>query len=115
MIGVGEGAVISTNNKKIFDNFSLLASRSAPYRTSKDPYWKKYFVTGEGYNYLIPHLLGSVARGQIERFKKDLIRKKITVGENYIKCFKKNNLVYGQKIFKNSNPVYWLNSLILRI
>ena len=112
MIGVGEGAVISTNNKKIFDNFSLLASRSAPYRTSKDPYWKKYFVTGEGYNYLMPHLLGSVARGQIERFKKDLIRKKITVGENYIKCFKKNNLVYGQKIFKNSNPVYWLNSLI---
>ena len=30
MIGVGEGAVISSSNKGIFENISLLASRAAP-------------------------------------------------------------------------------------
>lgn len=112
MIGVGEGAIISTNNKKIFENFTLLASRSAPFRTSKDPYWKKYFVSGEGYNYLMPHLLGSVARGQIERFEKDLIKKKISVGKIYMHQLKKYNLNYGQQILKKSKPVFWLNSVM---
>ena len=112
MIGVGEGAIISTNNKRIFENFTLLASRSAPFRTSKDPYWKKYFVSGEGYNYLMPHLLGSVARGQIERFEKDLIKKKISVGKIYMHQLKKYNLNYGQQILEKSKPVFWLNSVI---
>jgi dTDP-4-amino-4,6-dideoxygalactose transaminase len=112
MIGVGEGAIISTNNKKIFEKFTLLASRSAPFRTSKDPYWKKYYVSGEGYNYLMPHLLGSVARGQIERFEKELIKKKIKVGKIYINELKKNNLNYGQQISSKSKPVYWLNSVM---
>ena len=38
MIGVGEGAVISSSNKGIFENISLLASRAAPFRRSSDPY-----------------------------------------------------------------------------
>ncbi len=112
MIGVGEGAVISTKNKKIFENISLLASRSAPFRKSTDPYWKKYYVVGEGYNYLMPHLLGSVARAQIERFNTVLLKKKISVGKNYFRILKKNNLAFGQKLIKNSKPVFWLNSVL---
>lgn len=112
MIGVGEGAVISSSNKSIFDNISLLASRAAPFRRSSDPYWKKYYVTGEGYNYLMPHLLGSVARGQIERFSSELLKKKIKVGKNYLTILKKNNLKFGQKLIKNSKPVFWLNSIL---
>ncbi len=111
MIGVGEGAVISTSKKDIFANISLLASRAAPFRKSSDPYWKKYYVTGEGYNYLMPHLLGSIARGQIERFNKELLKKKINVGKNYLILLKKNNLNFGQKLLKNSKPVFWLNSV----
>ena len=112
MIRVGEGAVISSSNKGIFDNISLLASRAAPFRRSSDPYWKKYYVTGEGYNYLMPHLLGSVARGQIERFSSELLKKKIKVGKNYLTILKKNNLKFGQKLIKNSKPVFWLNSIL---
>ncbi len=114
MIGVGEGAVISTNNLKIFNNISLLASRAAPFRKAKDPYWKKYYVTGEGYNYLMPHLLGSVARGQIERFNKVLLKRKIQVGKNYIKILKKKNYLFGQRLIKNSKPVFWLNSILFK-
>ena len=112
MIGVGEGAVISTNNLKIFNNISLLASRAAPFRKAKDPYWKKYYVVGEGYNYLMPHLLGSVARGQIERFSKELLKKKIEVGKNYINILNKKNYMFGQKLIKKSKPVFWLNSIL---
>ncbi len=112
MIGVGEGAVISTNNLKIFNNISLLASRAAPFRKAKDPYWKKYYVVGEGYNYLMPHLLGSVARGQIERFGKELLKKKVEVGKNYINILNKKNYMFGQKLIKKSKPVFWLNSIL---
>jgi dTDP-4-amino-4,6-dideoxygalactose transaminase len=111
MIGVGEGAVISTNNKILSDKISLIASRYSPFRKSSDPYWKKYFVNGEGYNYLMPHLLGSVARGQIERFKNSLLPKKIKVGKNYRSYFNLNDADFTQKELKKYLPVFWLNSI----
>ena len=111
MIGVGEGAVISTNNKDLFSKISLIASRYSPFRKSTDPYWKKYFVSGEGYNYLMPHLLGSIARAQIERFKNNLMLKKILVGKIYRKNFNIKNIRFTQKILKNHTPVFWLNSI----
>jgi dTDP-4-amino-4,6-dideoxygalactose transaminase len=112
MIGVGEGAVISTNNKTLYSKILLLASRGAPRRTKKSAYWEKYYVSTEGYNYLMPHLLGSIARGQIERFKKYLLPKKIHVGKMYAKIINEYNFKTGQKRNINSSPVFWLNSII---
>ena len=60
----------------------------------------------------MPHLLGSIARGQIERFSSELLKKKIKVGKNYLTILKKNNLRFGQKLIKNSKPVFWLNSIL---
>jgi perosamine synthetase len=113
MIGVGEGAVVSTNQYNLYSKLLLLASRGAPKRNKNDPYWQKYFVSTEGYNYLMPHLLGSIARGQIERFKKELLPKKIKVGKLYNKIIIKNNLIPGQKYDKKNYPVFWLNSILL--
>jgi perosamine synthetase len=92
----------------------MLASRAAIYRGKKDPYWKKYFVCGEGYNYLMPHLLGSLGRAQIERFNKKLLKKKINVGQLYRNYFNIKNVEMAQKNFKNSKPVYWLNSIMFK-
>jgi perosamine synthetase len=114
MIGVGEGAVISTNNKTLSERISLIASRYSPFRKSSDPYWKKYFVNGEGYNYLMPHLLGSVARGQIERFKNSLLPKKIKVGRNYRSYFNLNDADFTQKELKKYSSVFWLNSIYFK-
>ena len=114
MIGVGEGGFISTDNFKLYDQAYLYASRNAKYRTSKDPYWKKYFAQGEGYNYRLPHLLGALGRAQIERFKKDLLAKKITVGKNYRTIFKDERYDFMQKIAKGSRPVYWLNGIYIK-
>jgi perosamine synthetase len=112
MIGVGEGGVLVTKNKKIFDNIKLIASRHAPFRTKRDPYWKKYFVSGEGYNYLMPHLPGAIARAQIENFTKYILNKKIKLGFLYRNVFKNNKDYFiPQKLIKTSKEVFWLNCI----
>lgn len=114
MIGVGEGGFVSTNNFSLYDKAYLYASRNAKYRTSKDPYWKKYLAQGEGYNYRLPHLLGALGRAQIERFKNDLLPKKINVGKNYRKIFMDDRYEFIQKITKGSSPVHWLNGIYIK-
>ena len=115
MIGVGEGGVISTNQLEIYDRIKLIASRHAPFRKKSDPYWKKYFVSGEGYNYLMPHLLGAVARAQIENFEKIILKKKIYIGGMYQKIFNENyDYCILQKSTKNLKSVYWLNAIYFK-
>jgi perosamine synthetase len=110
MIGVGEGAMISTNNKNIFKNINLLACRNMPFRSKNDLYWKKYISKGEGYNYLMPHILAAIGVGQLKNFKK-IINKKIKVGNFYRKEFK--DYKFAQKIIKGNKVVFWLNVINL--
>ena len=114
MIGVGEGGVVVCNNTKLFKKIKTLASRNSPFRRKFDPYWKKYYCLGEGYNYLLPHLLGAVARAQIEKFEKSILKKKISLGKNYEKIFKTNEMKITQKVPKNFKSVYWLNSVYFK-
>ena len=114
MIGVGEGGILTFNSRYFYEKAKLIASRHAPFRRGKDPYWKKYFSNGEGYNYLMPHLLGAVARGQIETFKNKMLVKKIFVGKTYRKISKNNKILMTQSIPKNFKPVFWLNSVYFK-
>jgi len=111
MIGVGEGAIISTNNSKIFNNINLLASRNMPYRGKKHPYWKKYICLGEGYNYQMPHALAAIGVSQLKKFNY-IKKKKIKIGKAYRKIFKNYN--FAQKINNYSKPVFWLNGIIFK-
>jgi perosamine synthetase len=111
MLGIGEGAIICTNDKKLYERILLLCSRNMPYRTSKDPYWKKYISNGEGYNYLMPHLLSAMLRGQVERHKQ-IFKEKKRVGELYREIFK-NYFNFSQVPPKNFHTAHWLNSIVL--
>ena len=111
LLGVGEGAIICTDNKKLFEKVLLLCSRNMPFRSNKNPYWMKYISNGEGYNYLMPHLLSSVLRGQIERHK-EIFKEKIRVARLYKKIFK-NYFNFAQIPPKNFHSIFWLNSIIL--
>jgi len=111
MIGVGEGGVVSTSNHEYFSEAIKLASRNAPYRSSDFPYWKKYFYNGEGYNYLLPHLLGAIALAQIERFENEILPKKKYVGKMFRNLFCDNSHFVLQEIVSGSSPCYWLNSI----
>jgi len=114
MIGVGEGGIVVCNNSKLFNQIKTLASRNSPFRRKFDPYWKKYYCLGEGYNYLLPHLLGAVARAQIEKFEKSILKKKIQLGKNYKKIFETKEISITQKVPKNFKSVYWLNSIYIK-
>jgi len=114
MIGVGEGGIVVCNNSKLFNQIKTLASRNSPFRRKFDPYWKKYYCLGEGYNYLLPHLLGAVARAQIEKFEKSILKKKIQLGKNYKKIFETKEISITQKVPKNFKSVYWLNSIYFK-
>ena len=114
MIGVGEGGILSFKNKKFYLKAKLIASRHAPFRSGKDPYWKKYFSDGEGYNYLMPHLLGAVARAQIENFPKIMLKKKRYVGNTYRKLLNHKDIYMTQSIPRNFRPVFWLNSIYFK-
>ena len=111
MIGVGEGGVIATNNTALYERIACLASRSAPFRSGGSPYWAKYFYDGEGYNYLLPHLLGAVARAQIERFEAEILPAKQQVGTLYRQALASVAGVSLQKIAPGARPAYWLNSV----
>ena len=113
MIGVGEGGVLLTSNKNYYDTAMQLASRSAPFRTADSPYWDKYFYDGEGYNYRLPHLLGAIAKAQIERFENEILPSKIKVGELYRNIFTNHKDITLQKIANNSSSCFWLNSILL--
>ncbi len=113
MIGVGEGGLVLTNNKELIDKANYWASRAAPYRGSQDPYWYKYYYSGVGMNYLMPHLLGAVGRAQIENFEEILIRKR-KVGEKYQSLLNNVPGIKLQKMPINSQPSYWLNMVILK-
>ncbi len=114
MIGVGEGGVIVTNNNNLFKLAEKLGSRNSPFRGNKHPYWKKYHCLGEGYNYKLPHLLGAVGRGQIERFEKEILPKKIKIGKIYEKLFSNKHFRITQYYSEMHRPVFWLNSLYFK-
>jgi perosamine synthetase len=107
MIGVGEGAMICTNKKIIYKKLLLLGSRNMPFRSNKHPYWKKYVSLGEGYNYLMPHLLAAIGCAQLKKIK-FIIKNKIRVGRIYKLVFKDK---IAQKNINKNKAVFWLNSV----
>ena len=88
-------------NSKLFNKIKTLASRNSPFRRKFDYYWKKYYCLGEGYNYLLPHLLGAVAELKMKNLKNPF--GKNTDWKNYEKIF----------VFYNNTKVLKLQKRLL--
>lgn len=112
MIGVGEGGLVLTDSKELSEKALFYASRAAPHRTDKDPWWYKYVYTDVGMNYRLPHILGAIGVAQIEKFPA-ILQKKIFIGEMYRKLFSEVPGVRLQESAPDSQPCYWLNCIIL--
>ena len=112
MIGVGEGGLVLSNDIKLMERANFYASRAAPHRGNKDPWWHKYIYTDVGMNYKLPHLLGAVGLAQIEKFPAILAKKKY-VAQTYRQLFQDVPGVSMQEIAPNSEPCFWLNCIIL--
>jgi len=112
MMGVGEGGLVLTDDYELINRAFYWASRAAPYRGKEDPYWYKYYYTGIGMNYLMPHLLGAVGRAQIENFDEIFSRKK-KIGEKYYSLLNNIGDIRLQKKIDTASPSYWLNIILL--
>ena len=61
----------------------------------------------------MPHLLGAIAKAQMERFETEILPLKIKVGEAYRNIFNNHSDIALQKIINNSSSCFWLNSILL--
>ena len=112
MIGVGEGGLVLSNDPALIEKANFYASRAAPHRSNKDPWWHKYIYTDVGMNYKLPHLLGAVGLAQMEKFPQILEKKKM-IARTYRELLAKIPGIRVQEIAPDSEPCFWLNCIII--
>ena len=109
-ITTGEGGMILTNSKKIFN--SSLINRSHG-MVKKNKFYNGYYeVENLGYNYRLNDISCGLGLSQLKKLNKFLLYRK-KVAKYYDNYFKNNKFIKIQKIIKNRNHVYHL--YVLRI
>ena len=103
-ITAGEGGIITTNSKNIFNK--IISLRSHGINKDKNFYWK-YDITEAGFNYRLSDINCALALSQLKKIKRFIdYRKKIF--NFYRKSFKKFNNFVNFSNFSRSKPCYHL-------
>lgn len=106
IITSGEGGMLVTNNKELYNKMKLLRSQGC------DP-TKRYWHTMVGYNYRMTNMQAAVGLAQLEKIDwhlnerqriKDLYSKHLLELKDYISI---------QNVSKEANHVYWMYSILL--
>jgi perosamine synthetase len=108
IITTGGGGAIMTNNKRLYKISKHIAS------TAKKNFNFEYDHDKVAWNYIMPGINAAFGIAQLNKLK-HIIAKKKTLHKNFCFFFKD----YGNEIFtvsseKNSQPNFWLNTLILK-
>lgn len=106
-ITTGEGGMVLTNNKKIYESCKLL--RNLCFNPSK-----RFEHSRLGWNYRMTNVQAAIGLAQLEQVKK-FIRIKRSIGEMYTKAFSKLNCL--QLPIKKTNyaeNIYWVFGIILK-
>jgi len=104
-ITTGEGGMLVTNSKKIYENAKLLSNYG---REKKGQYINKTL----GFNYHMTNIQGAIGLAQIEKADK-VIKRKIEIKNLYQKFLKDIPGISFQKEDKNSINVCWLISIVI--
>ena len=106
-VTTGEGGMLVTNNKELFEKASILHDHG------RDPKIKKTFWAEKiGFKYKISNLQAALGYAQMQRVD-ELVKKKIEIFKMYekeLKSIKELTLNYKQSYVKNS---YWMPTIIL--
>jgi perosamine synthetase len=112
IITTGEGGMITTNNKAIFNKVKILRSQGmsmqANDRESKS-LWK-YDITELGYNYRLDEIRASLGLSQFKRIKQ-INEKRIKIAHKYNKLIKKIKGLTIPIQKSNRNHIYHLYSI----
>jgi len=110
-ITTGEGGMITTNSKKIYEIIKLLKNQG------QHPKDKKYYHRILGYNYRLTNLQAAIGLAQLTKIKK-FLKKKKQINKWYKKFLHpavKKDIVKFQEDTAFSQPSYWMNAVTINI
>lgn len=107
VITSGEGGMIVTNNKELYEKMKLLKGQAVCPN-------KKYWHVEVGYNYRMTNMQAAVGLGQLENIDWH-INQRERIAKLYEKYLKKlEKYVKLQFVPENCKQTYWMNNIILQ-
>ena len=108
-ITTGEGGMIVTNDKKLYEKCKSLRNLSF----SKS-YFDRYNHNDIGWNYRMTNLQAALGCGQLKNIQK-IIKRKREIGDLYYEKLKNNkNLILQKKKTKYSKNIYWVFGILIK-
>ncbi len=105
VITTGEGGMVTTNDKELFDKMVELKNHGMKKQ-------KKYWHDCVGYNYRMTNLQAAIGVAQLERIK-EIIQKRLQIAEYYEKNLDIEKFEL-QKNFPNRKKIPWLYPVLLK-
>ena len=106
IITTGEGGMITTNSKKLYDTCKLYRDQG------KDTSVHNYYHPVIGYNYGLTNLQAAVGIGQLKQIK-TLVRKKRAIAQQYLKLLKNVPGLSFQKEANYAKSNWWMFSILV--
>lgn len=108
-ITTGEGGMIVTNDKRLYEKCKSLRNLSF----SKS-YFERYNHNDIGWNYRMTNLQAAIGCGQLKNIKK-IIKRKREIGNLYFEKLKNNkNLLLQENKNSYSKNIYWVFGILIR-
>ncbi len=105
IITTGEGGMLVTNDKKIYQKATVLRDHGM---SPEKKYWHPYI----GYNYRLTNIQAAIGVAQLENIQK-IINRKIEISRIYNKYFKKAEAIITPPNNRWSKNVYWMYSMLI--
>ena len=110
-ITTGEGGVVISNNKKFIDKIKVIKAIGVDTPPEKRKIPGVYDVTNLGLNYRLTDFQSALAIGQLKRYNKSLLKRKLNAKE-YLKLLSKNKNIKFQN-FQNDHS-YFIFQIFLK-
>jgi perosamine synthetase len=108
-ITTGEGGMILTNNKKIFEKCISLKNLSFA-----NSYFDRFKHTDIGWNYRMSNIQAAIGDGQLKNIYK-IIKIKKKIGNTYYKAFKNfKNIILQTNKLNYAENIYWVFGIVLK-
>ena len=108
IITCGEGGMLTTDDEDLFNTMLMYRSQGTI------PSQKRYWHVVSGYNYRMTNMQAAVGLGQLEKVDWHIAQRR-RVAKKYTELLMErlDGYVTIQKVKKEENHVYWMNSVIL--
>ncbi len=106
LITTGEGGMITTNNKKIYDEILQLKNHGRKVKG-------KFIHEKIGYNFMFTDIQAAIGLAQINKLKK-IINKKLKIYKYYKSNIRKNEKIKYIKKLDKTSSVYWFTNIITK-